>query len=238
MATTVGFLTTRHHPLLPYLLEEVASVGGIEPMLLFDAKDFGRRDAALFEERTGGAFPARPVSPAHWAAEVTDHNSLNCIDLIRTCSLGLAVNAGTPRLIGVDLLAAPTQGVLNVHPGILPKYRGASCPEWAVYHGDPVGVTAHFMDTGLDSGPIVASRTLPVVPGMTYRELRVALYRLQLKFMAQSIRRVLEAGLTAAALPPQPHAEVFRPMPDELLTQVRLRLARGEYRPAGEGEAA
>lgn len=238
MTTTVGFLTTRHHPLLPYLLDEVAAVGGIEPLLLLDSRDFGRRDAERFEERTGGAFAARPLPQSLFTAEVGDHNSGRCIDLVRTCGLGLLVNAGTPRRVGSELLAAPAAGVLNVHPGLLPKYRGASCPEWAVYHGDPVGVTAHFMDTGLDSGPIVASRELSVTPGTNYQELRIALYRLQLRFMAESIRLVLDSGLTPAALPAQPEAPVFRPIPDELLTEIRLRLLRGEYPPARAGAAA
>ncbi len=238
MATTVGLLTTRSHPLLPYLLDELDAIGGIEPLLLLDSRDFGRRDAERFEERTGGAFPARSLPATIWAAEVDDHNGSACLDLVRACGLELLINAGTPRRIGRELLAAPSTGVLNVHPGILPKYRGASCPEWAVYHGDPVGVTAHFMDEGLDSGPIVNIRELDIVRGTTYQELRIALYRLQLSFMADTVRRVLDIGLSPAALPAQPEAEVFKPIPDALLTEVRLRLVRGEYPPAREEAVA
>lgn len=228
----VGFLTTRQHPLLSYLLEQVALVGDIEPVLLLDARDFSGRDARLFEDRTGGAFPVRGIRSDLKAIDVSDHNGPVCLRAVRTHQLDLLINAGTPRRIGPALLAAPRIGVLNVHPGILPKYRGASCPEWAIYNGDPVGVTAHFMDAGLDSGPIVASRLLEFTPGMEYRDLRVALYRLQLTFMAQSIKLVLDARLSPSQLPAQPDAKVFRPMPDELLEEVKQRLHRGEYHPA------
>jgi folate-dependent phosphoribosylglycinamide formyltransferase PurN len=228
---SVGFLATRHHPLLPYLLEQVAVVGGIEPVLLLDARDFGARDAALFEARTAGAFAPRALESDLIALDVSDHNGAACQRAVRTHELDLLVNAGTPRRIGAELLATPKIGVLNVHPGILPKYRGASCPEWAIYHGDPVGVTAHFMDAGLDSGPIVATRVLDVPSGMEYQQLRIALYRLQLTFMAQSIRLVLDSGLTPGRLPLQPDAPVFRPIPDALLDEVKGRLTRREYHP-------
>ena len=228
---SVGFLTTRHHPLLPYLLEQVAAAGGIEPVLLLDARDFGARDSALFEARTGGAFAPRVFDPALVVVDVSDHNGAACQRAVRTHELDLLVNAGTPRRIKAELLAAPKIGVLNVHPGILPRYRGASCPEWAIYHGDPVGVTAHFMDTGLDSGPIVATRVLDVPAGMEYQHLRIELYRLQFTFMAQSIRLVLDSGLTPGQLPPQPDAPVFRPMPEALLDEVKARLIRREYHP-------
>ena len=232
-ARPIGLLTTRRHPLLPYLLERLEGVAGVTPVLLFDEKDFSAKDAAIFTSRTDGAFPVRELGPwlrCYPAVDVPSHNGPECQAYVRETALELLVNAGTPRLVSAALLEAVRVGVLNVHPGVLPKYRGATCCEWAIYHDDPVGVTAHFMDTGLDSGPILFARQLPVRRGQTYTEVRVALYRLALDVCAEAVGLIVERGLKPAALAPQPPAAAFKPMPGDLLDEVKAKLARGEYR--------
>jgi hypothetical protein len=227
----VGLLTSRGHPLLPYFLDHVEAFACVEPVLIFDAKDFSAKDAGIFQERTAGAFPPRDLGPYleryPWI-DVPNHNGPECCAYVRDNGVCLLVNAGTPRIIKPALLEAAV-GVLNAHPGILPKYRGASCCEWAIYNNDPVGVTAHFMDAGLDSGPILFSRELPVRKGQTYTEVRVALYRLAHVVRADAIRMIREQNLTPRDLSAQSDARAFRPILDELLNVVKARLANGEY---------
>jgi folate-dependent phosphoribosylglycinamide formyltransferase PurN len=228
----VGLLTMRHHPTLPALLDRFGAATEIEPVLIFDEKDFSEKDAGIFQDRTGGAFPLRAPEtfvPRYRAITVPNHNGHECLAFVRDATLGLLVNAGTPRRIGRPLIESTPGGVLNVHPGILPKYRGATCCEWAIYHDDPVGVTAHFMDEGLDSGPIIFDRVLKVSPGESYRDVRVALYGLALDTVVEAVRLIVGHGLTASALPPQPAADVFKPMPARLLAEVQRKLAAGEY---------
>lgn len=227
--TRVGLLTTAGHPLLGYLAQRMAErAPGIEPILIFDERDFSEKDRGIFAARTEGAFPPVPRPPLR-SLTVPDHNGAEARRFVAEQGIHLLVNAGTPRRIKPELLAAAPAGVLNVHPGILPKYRGASCCEWAIYNDDPVGVTAHFMDAGLDSGPIIFTRELPVERGQSYPQVRVALYRLWLDACADGIAEVTTRGLTAATLPAQPDAAVFKPIPDELLAQVRAKLDRGQY---------
>lgn len=231
----IGVLSTRSHPLLPYFLERLAAVPDLEPVVLLDDRDFSAKDAGLFAERTAGAFP--PRDPASLLARlagrtVASHNAPECVAVVRAGGLEVLVNAGTPRRLGPELLAAPAIGVLNVHPGILPKYRGASCCEWAIHQDDPVGVTAHFMDEGLDSGPIIFAEPLPVRRGQTYTELRTSLYRLELDVRVRALERIFALGLRPELLPRQPDAPVFKPMPPDLVAAVKAKLARGEYRHA------
>lgn len=230
--TPVGLLTMEHHPTLPYLLDRFEAGSEIEPVLIFDEKDFSEKDARIFQDRTGGAFPRRAPEtfvPRYRSATVPSHNSEESLAFVRETKLTLLVNAGTPRRIGRPLIDVAPAGVLNVHPGILPKYRGATCCEWAIYHDDPVGVTAHFMDEGLDSGPILFDRVLEVAPGESYRDVRVALYGLALDTIVEAVRLIVARGLTAGALPPQPKGGLFKPIPDELLAEVKRKLTAGEY---------
>lgn len=62
-----------------------------------------------------------------------------------------------------QLLAVPRLGVLNVHLGLLPEVRGMSTPEWSLLSHVPVGITIHYMDTGIDTGPVLQRYKFPDV---------------------------------------------------------------------------
>ena len=81
------------------------------------------------------------------------------------CALAV-LEDGEPQKIAVfgtslirgPLLSMGRLGLLNLHGGLSPNYRGADCTFWALYHGEPhqVGCTIHFIDAGIDTGKLVA----------------------------------------------------------------------------------
>lgn len=160
---------------------------------------------------------------------VPDHTSERCRALIADSDIRLLVNGGTPRRLPTSLINTIPYGVLNVHPGILPGYRGASACEWAILNDDPVGVTAHFMDAELDGGPILFVRQLPILRGQQYTEVRVELYRLWLRVVVEATALIMDGGVRSDMLPPQPESAVRRRIPDEMLSLVRRKLESGTY---------
>ena len=75
----------------------------------------------------------------------------------------LVVCMGFPWKIPAEALAVPSLGWLNGHPSQLPRHRGPIPVAWAIRNGDEeLGMTFHFMDAELDTGPIVAQRTMPI----------------------------------------------------------------------------
>ena len=60
-----------------------------------------------------------------------------------------------------QLSDVPRLGVLNAHLGLLPEVRGMSSPEWSLLNDVPVGVTIHYMDAGIDTGPMLQHCELP-----------------------------------------------------------------------------
>ena len=77
--------------------------------------------------------------------------------------LGISVN--NPRLISKSTLSLFPYGILNAHPGDLPKYRGNATPNWAILNGEKkIPITIHFMDDGLDSGPIMTKKFFKIDP--------------------------------------------------------------------------
>ena len=59
--------------------------------------------------------------------------------------------------------------IVNCHPAILPRYRGLGSCEWAVYNGGPLGVTAHFIDAGVDTGNILHREFVKPLAEETYQ---------------------------------------------------------------------
>ncbi len=88
--------------------------------------------------------------------------------------LGVVVAFG--RILTPRLLAAPRLGCVNVHASLLPAYRGAAPIQWAIIRGEKkTGVTTMLMDEGLDTGPILMQRELPIHPDETAEDLSLRL---------------------------------------------------------------
>lgn len=78
-------------------------------------------------------------------------------DLLRE-EVDLLLNVHSLFVVHPDVVAAPTIGSFNLHPGPLPEYAGLNVSSWAVYNGEPThAVTLHWMDAGIDTGPVAWS---------------------------------------------------------------------------------
>jgi hypothetical protein len=88
---------------------------------------------------------------------VTNINDPSVVRLADELSPDLIAVFGTSLIRG-DLLERGRLGLINLHGGLSPQYRGADCTFWALYNGEPdqVGCTLHFIDRGIDTGRIVA----------------------------------------------------------------------------------
>ncbi|MCR4284264.1 MAG: methionyl-tRNA formyltransferase [Parcubacteria group bacterium] len=107
------------------------------------------------------------------------------------------------KIIPKEIIEIPKHGILNVHPSILPKYRGPSPIQSAILAGDKdFGVTIMLLDEELDHGPILAASHLPLATNIDYEELENALAELGGKLLAESILLWIEGKIKAT---PQKH---------------------------------
>jgi phosphoribosylglycinamide formyltransferase-1 len=82
-------------------------------------------------------------------------------DWLQSLGVGLVVAAGYMRLLDPAFLDAFPQRVINVHPALLPAFPGLHVIQQAIDYGVKVfGVTVHFLDSGVDTGPIILQRAL------------------------------------------------------------------------------
>jgi folate-dependent phosphoribosylglycinamide formyltransferase PurN len=91
-----------------------------------------------------------------------DQNSPASISRLKRWDPDLIVFTGG-SILRKQLLDVPRLGVLNIHLGLLPEIRGMSSPEWSLLNQVPVGITIHYMDAGIDTGPILQRYELPDV---------------------------------------------------------------------------
>lgn len=76
------------------------------------------------------------------------------------------VLAGFMRVLTPEFLRAWSGRIINIHPALLPSFPGVNAIRQALLHGVKVtGCTVHFVDEGVDTGPIIAQRAVPVLPG-------------------------------------------------------------------------
>ncbi len=77
----------------------------------------------------------------------------------------VAIVVAYGRILPVDVLKAPKHGCLNLHGSLLPKYRGAAPIQWAVAEGEQeTGICLMEMEAGLDTGPVIACKSIPIGP--------------------------------------------------------------------------
>ena len=204
-----------------YLAALVAA--GRSPDLVIAAGRMSDASIARERERTGGLWqpPAPPPGITVHRFETLDDPALD--RLLREAAIDVAIQGGV-GILKAPLLEAPRIGFLNVHPGRLPQYRGNSCPEWAVRRGEPVVATAHLIDAGIDTGPVICSAPYAPPPG-GYAAFRAGLYRHCATMLDEALARLEREGAAAARPQDETGARYWPPIPEEDLAVVRERLA-------------
>jgi phosphoribosylaminoimidazolecarboxamide formyltransferase/IMP cyclohydrolase len=110
--------------------------------------------------------PKASSAPSREAARAAYDTRL--VALLRERGVDLVVLAGYMRMVGQAILNAFPWRVMNIHPALLPSFPGKDGPRQAVEHGVKVsGCTVHFVDGGVDTGPVILQKAVPVQPGDT-----------------------------------------------------------------------
>jgi methionyl-tRNA formyltransferase len=130
---------------------------------------------------------------------------------LRATTTDLIVLADYGRIIPAAVLALPTHGALNIHPSLLPRHRGAAPVPAAILEGDATtGVTLMRMDEGLDTGPILAQRSMPLSGTEVAPALEEKLAEAGAALLIEHLPSWLDGSLQA------------RPQPEEGATLTRL----------------
>jgi len=118
---------------------------------------------------------------------------------------------GGGGILAPQVIATARLGVLNAHPALLPWIRGCGTTGASLAHGVALGATVHRVDAGIDTGPIVQRRLLPVAPGDTHLgDLEQACMRLASEMLADAVESVVRGGGVPAGVPQPGRYPLFR----------------------------
>ncbi len=125
-----------------------------------------RETARALDRARAHAVPAVCLNPKDYPdRDACDRAVLGALEAHR---VDLVCLAGFMRLLGARFVRALSGRVMNIHPSLLPAFPGLGAQRQALEHGVRVtGATVHFVDEGVDTGPIILQEAVPVLPGDT-----------------------------------------------------------------------
>jgi phosphoribosylglycinamide formyltransferase-1 len=136
-------------------------------LVLSDVKGAGILDRA--SERD---LPAKYLPPGAFRTKLDDSAEQAYLTALEEARVDLVLLAGFMRILKGAFLKAFEDRVVNIHPSLLPSFPGVAAWKQALDYGVKVtGCTVHYVDQGIDSGPIIAQRTVPVLPEDTAKSL-------------------------------------------------------------------
>ena len=163
----VVVLVSGHGSNLQVILDKAADLGIQVRAVVSD-----RPEAQALDRARRAGVPALVVAPgAHAGREAYD---LVLSATVLTHAPGLVVLAGFMRILGPGFVRHFEGRLLNIHPSLLPKYRGLHTHRAALRGGDTRhGCSVHFVTDELDAGAVIAQAVVPVLPGDDEATLRV-----------------------------------------------------------------
>lgn len=132
------------------------------------------------------------VALPHQDASGRAAHEAGVIAALRQAGVEWVCLAGYMRRLSPAFVAAFPGRIVNIHPSLLPAFPGLDAQRQALEHGVKVsGCTVHLVDDGLDSGPIVVQRTLPVLDGDTPETLAARILEQEHQAYPEALRRLL-----------------------------------------------
>jgi phosphoribosylglycinamide formyltransferase-1 len=145
--------------------------------------------AGILEHARTRNIPARFIAPGKFRTKLEE----DAERALQESEVDLLVLAGFMRVLKGELLRAFEGRIVNIHPSLLPSFPGLEAWKQAIDHGVKVtGCTVHFVDAGVDSGPIIGQHTVPVLDDDTaeslHQRIQVAEHELYPKCVAAIAR--------------------------------------------------
>lgn len=170
-------------------------IGGEIPatvaLVLSDVEDAGILNLA--RERN---LPAHHIPPGRFRTKLDESAEQAYLTAMQDARVDLVVLAGFMRILKGAFLKAFENRVVNIHPSLLPAFPGMKSWKQALDHGVKVtGCTVHFVDQGVDSGPIIAQESVPVLENDTAETLHERIHAAEHRLYPRCIAMIAKGQL-------------------------------------------
>jgi methionyl-tRNA formyltransferase len=131
--------------------------------------------------------------PVYQPDQVRDETFLR---VFREISPDMVVLAAFGQILPIEIIELPRMGCLNVHPSLLPLYRGAAPINWTLINGEEkTGVTIMMMDEGVDTGDILLQEEMDIAPDEIFDNLHNRLSQLGAEILLKAVKGVAEGSI-------------------------------------------
>ena len=146
-----------------------------------------KKDAPALERASKEGIDTVYVDPSAFKDRTA--YDVEILDILKRYRVDLVVLAGYMRIVTGPLIDAYKNRIMNVHPALLPSFPGMSAQRQALEYGVKIaGCTAHFVEEGVDKGPIIAQAAVPVLEGDTEESLSARILKEEHKLFPQAIK--------------------------------------------------
>jgi phosphoribosylglycinamide formyltransferase 1 len=151
-------------------IAEACATGNIPAEIALVLSDVA--DAGILALARSRNLPALFVPPGPFRTKLDEAAENAYVEALAKAQVDLVVLAGFMRVLKGQFLKAFTGWVINIHPSLLPSFPGLNAWQQALDHGVKVtGCTVHYVDAGVDSGPILGQKPVPILDNDTPQSL-------------------------------------------------------------------
>ena len=151
-------------------------------------------EAPILERARGYGLPAAALPPSPFKTKLGPDAETVMIELLEGQGVSWVILAGFMRVIKEPLLRAYPRRIINIHPSLLPAFRGLRAWEQALAAGvSETGCTVHFVNAEVDAGEIIAQQRVPVLPGDTSESLHARIQEAEHQLFPTALAQVLQA---------------------------------------------
>lgn len=185
----------------------LGSGSGSNMQAILDAVDAGTLDARIalvlsdnpeafiLERAAKRGIPTGVIDCRGFRTKFPDEAQAETAARLKDAGVELVCLAGFLRLVKRPLLDAFPERIINIHPSLLPAFPGLESWKQALDAGvSETGCTVHYVDDGMDTGPVIVQEKVPVLPDDTDKSLHARIQVLEHRLYPEAIRRVAAAG--------------------------------------------
>jgi phosphoribosylglycinamide formyltransferase 1 len=187
----VGVLASGAGTNLQALIDRAHGRDGVE--LVAVASD--KPDAPALERARGAGIATAVFAGSDFADRPARDRAMR--DWLRSNDVELVVLAGYMQLLEAEFLDAFPDRVINVHPGLLPAFPGLNAVEQAIEYGVKVfGVTVHFVDGGIDTGPVILQRAVELPSASGADEVLERLHEIEHELLPEAVGLISRGAIS------------------------------------------
>lgn len=178
-------------------IADAVAAGKIPAEIALVASDM--ESAGILAHARERKLPAQFIPPGKFRTKLDEDAERAFVAALQAARVDLVVLAGFMRVLKGDFLRAFEGRIVNIHPSLLPSFPGLESWKQALDHGVKVtGCTVHFVDAGVDAGPIIGQQTVPVLDNDTAESLHQRIHAAEHQLYPECVAAIARGQISVA----------------------------------------